>query len=143
MNISTMNSSKQQKNKLDHIVFFDGICNLCNGIVRFLIRFDKKRILHFSSLQSDFATNFLDSDNKSINPETILFYQNGVIFQKSDAALQIIKYLPYFKILNYLKYIPKSIRNRIYDLIATNRYTLFGKRAKCRMTNNSGSSRFL
>jgi predicted DCC family thiol-disulfide oxidoreductase YuxK len=112
-----------------NIVLFDGICNLCNASVRFIIKHDKKSKIQFASLQSEMAKQLLVNkaiDSKKI--DSIIFITDEMIFFKSDAAIEIAKMLDGFP--NYLKYfqfIPRAIRDIVYDLIAKNRYRLFGK----------------
>ena len=112
-----------------NIVLFDGICNLCNASVRFISKHDKKSKIQFASLQSETAKQLLL--NKAIDTQkidSIIFITDEKIFFKSDAAIEIAKMLDGFP--NYLKYfqfIPGAIRDIVYDLIAKNRYRLFGK----------------
>ena len=112
-----------------NIVLFDGICNLCNASVRFISKHDKNSKIQFASLQSEMAKQLLVNkaiDSKKI--DSIIFITDEKIFFKSDAAIEIAKMLDGFP--NYLKYfqfIPGAIRDIVYDLIAKNRYRLFGK----------------
>ena len=112
-----------------NIVLFDGICNLCNASVRFISKHDKNSKIQFASLQSETAKQLLL--NKAIDTQkidSIIFITDEKIFFKSDAAIEIAKMLDGFP--NYLKYfqfIPGAIRDIVYDLIAKNRYRLFGK----------------
>ena len=112
-----------------NIVLFDGICNLCNASVRFISKHDKNSKIHFASLQSETAKQLLVNkaiDTKKI--DSIIFISDEKIFFKSNAAIEIAKMLDGFP--NYLKYfqfIPRAIRDIVYDLIAKNRYRLFGK----------------
>jgi predicted DCC family thiol-disulfide oxidoreductase YuxK len=112
-----------------NIVLFDGICNLCNASVRFISRHDKDSKIQFASLQSEKAKELLK--NAAFNNEnlrSIVFIADQKIFLKSDAAIEIAKLLKGFP--HYLKYfqiIPRPIRDIVYDLIAKNRYRLFGK----------------
>ena len=112
-----------------NIVLFDGICNLCNASVRFISKHDKNSKIHFASLQSEMAKELLSKmaiDTKKI--DSIIFISDEKIFFKSNAAIEIAKMLDGFP--NYLKYfqfIPRAIRDIVYDLIAKNRYRFFGK----------------
>ena len=112
-----------------NIVLFDGICNLCNASVRFISKHDKNSKIQFASLQSETAKQLLVNkaiDTKKI--DSIIFISDEKIFFKSNAAIEIAKMLDGFP--NYLKYfqiIPRAIRDIVYDLIAKNRYRLFGK----------------
>ena len=112
-----------------NIVLFDGICNLCNASVRFITRHDRNSSIAFASLQSETAKQLLlkmNFDSQKI--DSIIFISNEKIFIKSDAAIEIAKQLngfPYY--LKYFQFIPRPIRDFVYDLIAKNRYRFFGK----------------
>lgn len=112
-----------------NIVLFDGICNLCNASVRFITRHDKNNTIQFASLQSETAKELLlkmNIDSQKI--DSIIFISNEKMFIKSDATIEIAKRLHGFpRLLKYFQFIPRSIRDFVYDLIAKNRYRLFGK----------------
>lgn len=112
-----------------NIVLFDGICNLCNASVRFITRHDRNSSIAFASLQSETAKQLLLKMNVDAQKiDSIIFISNEKIFIKSDAAIEISKLLngfPYY--LKYFQFIPRSIRDFAYDLIAKNRYRFFGK----------------
>jgi len=129
----------------NHIVFFDGVCNLCNNTVDFLMRHNKDGTLKFSSLQSEFASQFLTQYSIDLNQlSTIYFYANGQLHKKSKAAFNIAQQLnaPY-RYLNFFSFLPEGISNFFYDLIAKNRYRLFGKKETCRIPTEAEVSRFL
>ena len=114
------------------VIFFDGVCNLCNGTVRFIIKLDRKRHFRFSSLQSDFAKHTLEPFGiDTTNPDTIILLEDNKIYQKSEAVFRIIKYLSWLKMFNLLSYLPKRTTDFFYDIIARNRYAWFGKKATC------------
>ncbi|MFO7613658.1 MAG: DCC1-like thiol-disulfide oxidoreductase family protein [Bacteroidales bacterium] len=123
------------------IVFFDGICILCNKSVDFLIRHDKKGRLKFAALQSEAADHLLSSDHtQPANPETILYYDNGRIYDRSTAVLKILKELRQpWPVFSYLIIIPRPIRDWIYDFIARYRYRWFGRRKQCRLPDEKTS----
>lgn len=128
----------------DKIVFFDGVCTLCNKAVDVIISNDKKDQLHFSSLQSNFANNFLSKfevDNSSL--DTIIYYEDGALYYKSDAILKIAKHLSVFKHFSFLRIIPRFLRDAIYTAIAKSRYQLFGKKDTCRLPTKAEAQRFL
>lgn len=115
------------------IIFVDGVCSLCNGFVRFVNRFDKKNLFIFSSIQGEkFKTLFQDTQN---NMESIVFYddKNQNTYIKSQAIKQIFKELNlFFKILSGLSnIIPVKFLNKLYDLVARYRYSIFGKTEMC------------
>jgi len=132
-------------NKHNHIVFFDGVCNLCNSTVDFLVRHNTDETLKFSSLQSEFAKQFLAQYSINLNQlSTIYFYTNGQLFQKSKAAFHIAKHLSVpFRYLNFFSFLPEGLTNFFYDLIAKNRYRWFGKKETCRVQTQAELSRFI
>lgn len=130
---------------MQKIVFFDGVCNLCNRSVNFLIKQDKKGILKFASLQSDFAKSFLPQDLiNSVNLDSIIFFDGVSFYTKSSAALAICKSLGagfHFFRIGYL--LPIFIRDGLYRFIANNRYKWFSKTDQCRVPTADLKERFL
>ncbi len=122
-----------------NIVLFDGICNLCNASVRFITRHDKNNTIQFASLQSETAKQLLlkmNIDSQKI--DSIIFISNEKMFIKSDAAIEIAKLLHGFpRLLKYFQFIPRPIRDFVYDLIAKNRYRLFGKSCSLQPSNQN------
>ncbi len=126
------------------ILFFDGICTLCNASVQFVIKRDKKNKFLFASLQSDVAKNILLHKNHKINLDSIVLLFNDKIYTKSTAALLVLKELGFpYNIFAIFMFIPKVIRDYIYDFIAKNRYEWFGKRASCMVPNKDWIDKFL
>jgi len=130
---------------MQKIVLFDGVCNLCNGSVNFLIKQDKKGVLKFASLQSDYAKKMIPKDvlNRE-NLDTIIFYNDGKFYDRSSAVLKICKALGgryYVFLVGYL--IPRFIRDGLYRFIANNRYKWFGKKEQCRIPTADLKERFL
>ena len=116
-----------------YLVLFDGVCNLCNDSVKFLIKRDKKKKFRYASLQSNIGQKVLweiDLDPKKT--DSIVFLAEGATFTKSTAALRIAKSLGgIWSILEVLLLIPAPIRNLVYDVIAKNRYKCYGKKEEC------------
>ena len=131
------------KNK--KIILFDGVCNLCNSSVHFIIKKDKKKQFLFTSLQSDAARDILlQFQLKNSELDSILLIENGEIYQKSDAILKIVKHLNGIWKMSYgFIIIPKFIRDYVYMLIAKNRYRWFGKREVCMIPTKELQMRFL
>ncbi|TGM17017.1 DUF393 domain-containing protein [Leptospira selangorensis] len=129
------------------IVLFDGVCNLCNGAVNVLLDLDKHKRLKFASLQSEYAKNLIQSkslEEKIRGIDSILFWDGKEIHIKSNAIIEICDKLGgFWKILKFSYIIPRPIRNFLYDLIAKNRYRLFGKRESCRMPTPELKERIL
>ncbi len=112
------------------IILFDGVCNLCNGAVQFIIERDKKQQFRFASLQSDFGQQYQQQVGAAV--DSILLVKNDKIYQKSSAALRIARHLDgLWPLLFLFIIVPPFIRNSIYDWIARNRYRWFGKQDSC------------
>jgi len=130
---------------MQKIVFFDGVCNLCDSSVNFLIKQDKKGVLKFASLQSDFAKSFLPEDLvNSVNLDSMVFSDGKKFYTKSSAVLEICKSLGggfHFFRIGYL--LPPFLRNALYTLIANNRYKWFGKKNQCMIPTADLKERFL
>ena len=126
-------------------VFFDGVCNLCNRSVNFLISKDKKEVLKFASLQSEYAQNTIPKEllNRE-NLDTIIVYSDGQFYDRSNAVLKLCKILGggfYVFLIGYL--IPRFIRDGLYRFIANNRYRWFGTQSQCRVPTPDLKERFL
>ena len=133
------------KMDLNNLIIFDGVCNLCNASVQFIINRDKKRVFKFLPLQSERTGEIFKQFNIDFeNLDTIILIKNKKVFVRSDAALEIANALDYpWKIFYFLIFIPKFIRDRIYNIIANNRYDWFGKRENCMIPTEDMKSRFL
>ncbi|PJZ75485.1 thiol-disulfide oxidoreductase DCC family protein [Leptospira neocaledonica] len=131
----------------DPIVLFDGVCNLCNGAVNVLLDLDKHKRLKFASLQSEYAKNLIRSrglEQKIQGIDSILFWDGAEIHIKSNAIIEICSKLGgFWKILKLCYLVPGPIRDILYDIIARNRYRLFGKRESCRMPTPELKERIL
>lgn len=115
------------------IVFFDGVCGLCNHFVDFLVKRNKRGQLKFSPLQGSTAQKLL-SEEYTQNMGTIVYYRKGEILTKSTAALRVYADLGGIRSVVFILFIfPGFIRNTIYDCIARNRYKWFGKKESCRI----------
>lgn len=127
------------------IVLFDGVCNLCNASVQFILKRDPDHRFKFASLQSAFGQQKLKEYGYESNDlvSIMLVTKRGVL-QRSDAALEIAKHLSGLWFLLYVfKIIPRFIRDAIYNWVARNRYSFFGKRTSCWIPTPDLSSRFL
>ncbi|WP_226388829.1 thiol-disulfide oxidoreductase DCC family protein [Penaeicola halotolerans] len=127
------------------IILFDGVCNLCNGAINFIIDHDPKAYFKLGALQSDEGAALLEQyqiDRAFL--DSLVLIENGKVFTKSTGALRIAKKLSgAWPLLYGLIIIPPFIRNPIYDWIARNRYKWFGKRDQCRMPTPELKARFL
>lgn len=129
-----------------NILFFDGVCNLCNASVQFVIKREKNSSLSFAPLQGETAKEILKDKKDYIdNLSSLILYKNNKIYDKSTAALLVAKDLKALWPLVYYLFIwwPKPIRDAIYSWIAKNRYKWFGKQEQCMIPEKSVSHRFL
>lgn len=132
------------KNK--KIILFDGVCNLCDSLLQFVIHHDKKDVFRFVALQSTLGqeiVNHIGIQNKNI--DSIILYVPGVAYYyKSSAALEIARELGgFFHLGTVFKIIPTVLRNYIYDYVAKNRYSWYGKKASCMIPTPELKSKFL
>jgi predicted DCC family thiol-disulfide oxidoreductase YuxK len=128
------------------LILFDGVCNLCNGAVQFIIKRDRKKKFQFASLQSAIGKEKLREYGLSeeMLDSIVLVRGNGTYKVKSSAALTITKELTGLWPLMYaFIFIPKPIRDYAYNIVATNRYRLFGRRDQCMMPSSDIKDRFL
>ncbi len=127
-----------------YILLFDGVCNMCSGIVMFIIRRDPHEKFRFAALQSEFAQSVMKKfniDQQSLN--TLILVEGDTIFIKSDAVLRILKELKgLWKVFYGFKIIPKPVRDFIYDMTAKTRYAVFGIRDSCMVPENDIRHRF-
>lgn len=128
------------------VVFFDGVCNLCNGSVQFIIDRDPSGLFRFAPLQSDFARRQLTPHGVDPgNLDSVVLLQDGVVYQESGAVLRVARRLSgLWPVLFYVFIaIPPLLRNLGYRLIAKNRYRLFGREETCRIPTPELRARFL
>jgi predicted DCC family thiol-disulfide oxidoreductase YuxK len=129
----------------DHVIFFDGICNLCQRSVQFILTRDKKEIFSFVSLQSQIAEQtLLPYGISTVEMNTFILLENNKVYTRSTAALRVVKKLGGFWPLLYVSIIiPSFIRDAVYNWIARNRYRWFGKQESCLMPREEWKNRFL
>ncbi|MEJ5261674.1 MAG: thiol-disulfide oxidoreductase DCC family protein [Ignavibacterium sp.] len=127
------------------IVLFDGVCNFCNYWVNFLLKRDKKNIFLFAALQSQSGQELLKKFNLTTTDFDTFILIDGESYQtKSDAVISIAENLTGFpRLLIIGKFLPKVIRDFLYDLIAKSRYKIFGKRESCRIPTSEEREKFL
>lgn len=127
------------------IILFDGICNLCNSSVNFIIQHDKRNRFTFASIQSVVGQELLKKYHidGSITDSLVLI-ENNCSFIRSTASLRIAKHLNgLYPLLYALILIPPFIRNGVYDLIAKNRYKWFGKKEECMIPTEETRKKFI
>lgn len=128
-----------------HIILFDGVCNLCNGSVNFIIARDPREVYSFSPVQSAFADGLLKKHGlQGIGDESFVLVKNGKCYLRSDAALQISREMQgLWPLLYGLRIVPRPLRDLFYNLVARNRYRLFGRRQSCMVPTPALQRRFI
>jgi len=127
------------------IILFDGVCNLCNGAVQFVIKRDNKNQFLFASLQSEEGKQILENHNFPLNKrDSFLLVEDGKVYERSTAALRVLKNLSRLWSLLYgFIIVPKSIRDSVYNWIAKNRYQWFGRKDECMISTPELKTKFL
>ncbi len=125
------------------VLLFDGVCNLCNGVVQFVLTQDRRGVLQFASQQSESGEKLLE--RYKIPPmQGVVLLEGETAFTGSDAALRLFRHLGgSWGALEVLRVFPRPLREFVYGLIARNRYKLFGKRESCMVPRAEWKSRFL
>jgi len=128
------------------LILFDGVCNLCNGAVQYIIKRDKKNIFLFAALQSDVGEQFVKErgiDTTKVD-SIILIDPNIAYYVKSAAALHIAyEFGGIWKLLKIVEILPATFRDFFYTIIARNRYKWFGKKDACMIPTADLKARFL
>jgi len=127
------------------IILFDGICNLCNGFVQFVIQHDPAGQFKFTSLQSDKGQELLKNLPETYRQiDSVVFLENGHFYQKSAAALRIIRRLSgAWPLLYGFIILPAFLRDWLYTFVARNRYRWFGQQESCMLPTPELKTRFL
>lgn len=127
------------------IILFDGVCNLCNSSVQYIIKRDTKDLFRFVSLQSELGQKILKHLGISQrNIDSIVLYCPGrAYYYKSGAIIEIAKALPYFNWFTVFRLVPTSLRDAIYDFIAKYRYKWYGKQESCMIPTPELKGKFL
>jgi predicted DCC family thiol-disulfide oxidoreductase YuxK len=126
-------------------ILFDGVCNLCNGSIQFVIQRDRSGIFNFAALQSTVGRELLQEYGLPVNDlYSVILIKNGKAYQRSRAALEIARHLSgLWPLLYIFIIIPPFIRDSIYNWISRNRYRWFGKKDDCMIPTPELKSRFL
>ena len=125
------------------VVLFDGVCNLCNGSVVFIIRRDPRGVFRFAPLQSPAAASLL-GERAGTLPDSLVLVENGRLYTRSDAVLRIVRRLRQpWPLASALVELPAPLRDWLYAWVARNRYRWFGKRDVCMVPTPELQARFL
>lgn len=128
----------------DNVILYDGVCVFCSRWVRFVVTRDAEKIFRFTAIQSPYGQRLaqhvgIDPDD----PDTNAVILSGVAYFKSDAALTVLGSLPGWQWASVLKAVPKPLRDAVYNLIARNRYRLFGTYDTCYVGDASFRGRII
>ena len=128
------------------IILFDGVCNLCDSTVQFIIKHDKKDVFRFVALQSELGQEIINHIGIDISKtDSIILYEPGhAYYYKAEAALKIAGHLGgIYSLLGILSILPNWLNNKVYDYIAKNRYKWYGKKEECMIPTPEMKAKFL
>ncbi|MCM3717610.1 thiol-disulfide oxidoreductase DCC family protein [Fictibacillus phosphorivorans] len=127
------------------VLLFDGVCNLCNSSVQFILKNEKKPDLAFAAIQSEAGKKLLAHYKMDPNEtNSVILIANNHVYTESDAVLKVTHHLKFpYSLGKVLFVIPKAIRNFFYKKVALNRYKWFGKRESCMIPTPERKKRFL
>lgn len=128
------------------IILFDGVCNLCDNTVQYIIKHDKKDVFRFVPLQSEIGQqiiNYIGIDTSKT--DSIILYQPGhSYYYKAEAAMKIAKELGGFlSLISLFSFLPDWLSNSVYDYVARNRYKWYGKKDQCMLPTPEMKAKFL
>ncbi|HEY4075773.1 MAG TPA: DCC1-like thiol-disulfide oxidoreductase family protein [Rhizomicrobium sp.] len=126
----------------DGIILYDGVCVLCSGWMRFVLRRDRYRRFRFTPIQSEYGRALANALNiNPDDPDTNAVVLKGVAYRRSDAALRVVSLLPNLGWVRGLRFIPRPLRDCLYRLVARTRYRVFGRHAVCDLGGGSYADR--
>lgn len=126
------------------IVFYDGVCGLCNRSVQFLYKRDKNKQLRYAALQGKTAENYLSEEDRTPPFPSILLLHEGKTYRYADAVIQCLRISGHFSIITgFIMLIPGGIRNTLYKLVSRNRYRIWGELDHCRIPSAEERMYFL
>lgn len=126
-----------------NVIFFDGVCGLCNGFIDFIMKIDREAKFKFSPLQSEYAKTALPPEYTA-TLDSVVVQLNGKTFRKSKAVFAVLKELGgVWSLAGVFGVLPEKILNKGYDLVAEYRYKIFGKKETCRLPTPEERARFV
>ncbi len=126
-----------------NVIYFDGVCNLCDGFISFLFRLGLQENMRVTSLQGDYAKESLPSQMTE-NLSSVIYQREGEFLKESHAVIMILSDLKwYFKPILVLLILPSFLRDGLYRWVAKNRYRFFGKKETCRLPTENEKGMFL
>lgn len=128
-----------------HVLFYDGVCAMCNGIVRIMLRLDERHVFFFAPLQGETAALA-----RALHPEfpteieTVVYVREGEVFVRSRAGLLALQSMPYpARAISWLRFLPAWLTDLFYQIVARTRYRVFGKYEQCPLPPAEHRARFL
>ncbi|WP_422364896.1 thiol-disulfide oxidoreductase DCC family protein [Pelagibius sp.] len=127
------------------LILFDGVCVLCNGSMRFVMKHERAAVFHFAAIQSDAGQKVLaDHGQETEDWDSVVVIEEGRVYRKSDAAVRIARYLRApWRWLGIIRILPRGLRDWLYDRVARSRYRLFGRYEVCMVPTPEQRGRFL
>jgi predicted DCC family thiol-disulfide oxidoreductase YuxK len=128
----------------DDVILYDGVCVFCSRWIRFVAKRDVARRFRFTAIQSDYGRRLAAAFGiDPADPDTNAVVHGGIAYFKSDAALTVLSYLPGWGWVHVLRRLPKGLRDAVYNLVARNRYRIFGKYEACFIPDASIRARII
>jgi predicted DCC family thiol-disulfide oxidoreductase YuxK len=116
------------------VILFDGFCNLCSGVVTFLLKVDKKKQFRYIPMQSEKGQNLINDLNVPLEIDSVVLIYNNRFYIYSEAIIQTAVLLPFpWNIIKIFRFIPLKLRDRLYSFVAKRRMKWFGRRTECRI----------
>lgn len=126
------------------ILLFDGVCNTCNALVDFILKYDHERQFHFAPLQSEIGKDILNQHQIPFSMDTMVLVEADKAYKKSEAAFRIFYLLGWpWRALSFFSILPRPLTDFFYRLFAKNRYALFGKSETCRIMTKEERALFV
>lgn len=133
--------TESEKKGLQDIVFFDGVCGLCNSFINRLLA--SRGDFLFAPLQGEVAKKILDDKDRT-ELASIVFLQHGVVYRQSEAVLRILAHIGgIYSLFSLFVIVPRPLRDFFYNTVGRNRYRIFGKKESCRIPTPEERARFL
>jgi len=128
-----------------HLIFYDGVCAMCNGIVGWMLRIDDAGLFRFASLQGETADEVRRRHPEvPTDVETMVYLRDGEVFLRSRGAFEAMREMPYpWKAVSWLRVLPTSVTDFFYGILAKVRYRVFGKYDQCPLPPPEHRGRFL
>ena len=122
----------------DDVILYDGVCVFCSRWVRFVAARDVRARFRFTAIQSPYGNRLAHALGIDANdPDTNAVIHGGIAYFKSDAALTVLSHLPGWGWVRVLRFVPEPLRDAVYNLVARNRYRIFGKYEECFVPDTS------